>query len=336
MTRWLSGFALVVALLILYVPHVREATFVYEDDRSLAAASPDTWVKLLSGRGLTNQSWQTIRTPQGSHAVNLALHLVNVLLVGLLGWRLTGRSWIGLGLAGLFALHPLTTESVAYATSRSELLAALGVLAALLCATARSVWWGLAVPVCLAVAYAGKETGLIGLAILPGVLWVRGERLWAELLAWIGVATAVTIAAIAGPAIAALGGEIPSAPTGPIGWALVQASAVWRLVLLSVWPAWLSVTPDVPPSLWLGLGCTVLLAALAETAWRARRHAPLFTVGVLCCALVAAPRFLVRTPLNPFNEHQWYLAVPGVACALLGLIDLTCRRWACRSSWRWA
>lgn len=45
------------------------------------------------------------------------------------------------------------------------------------------------------------------------------------------------------------------------------------------------------------------------------------SVGIVWCALVALPRFFVRTPLSPFNEHQWYLALPGVACVISGLIE---------------
>ncbi|MCC7509884.1 MAG: hypothetical protein IT464_10950 [Planctomycetes bacterium] len=66
--------------------------------------------------------------PRGYHATNLLLHIFNALLVMLVAWRLTGRRWIG-GVAGLlFALHPVHVESVAWLSSRKDLLATLFML----------------------------------------------------------------------------------------------------------------------------------------------------------------------------------------------------------------
>ena len=71
--------------------------------------------------------------PLGYHIVNAALHLVNVALVYLLAlavWQSAGPAWAA---AALWALHPALTESVTNVAGRADLLAAFGVLAALLC-----------------------------------------------------------------------------------------------------------------------------------------------------------------------------------------------------------
>ncbi|MCC7262152.1 MAG: hypothetical protein IT369_06480, partial [Candidatus Latescibacteria bacterium] len=66
----------------------------------------------------------------GYHLVNLLVHLGCSLLVWRLGLRLVGE---GGWLAGLlFAVHPLCSEPVNYISSRSESMAALGYLGALL------------------------------------------------------------------------------------------------------------------------------------------------------------------------------------------------------------
>lgn len=60
--------------------------------------------------------------PAGHHAVNMAIHIVNtILLYGLLK-RLTEAFWPSLAVASLFALHPLHVESVAWIAERKDLL----------------------------------------------------------------------------------------------------------------------------------------------------------------------------------------------------------------------
>ena len=56
------------------------------------------------------------------HLVNLAIHVANTaLLLTLLAW-MTGRLWESAFVAGVFALHPLHVESVAWVAERKDLL----------------------------------------------------------------------------------------------------------------------------------------------------------------------------------------------------------------------
>lgn len=66
----------------------------------------------------------------GHHAVSLAIHLFNVILIFELLWSLTGAFGRSAVVAGLFAIHPLVIESVAWAAARKDLLCLLfGLLA---------------------------------------------------------------------------------------------------------------------------------------------------------------------------------------------------------------
>jgi len=56
------------------------------------------------------------------HRTNLVLHLANTVLLLLALRRLTGRFWPSLAVAGLFALHPLHVESVAWVAERKDVL----------------------------------------------------------------------------------------------------------------------------------------------------------------------------------------------------------------------
>ena len=60
--------------------------------------------------------------PGGHHLANVAYHLLNVLLVFVVLQRMTGAVWQSALVAGLFALHPLNVQSVAWASQRKSVL----------------------------------------------------------------------------------------------------------------------------------------------------------------------------------------------------------------------
>jgi tetratricopeptide (TPR) repeat protein len=66
------------------------------------------------------------------HLGNVVLHAANAVLVLLLFARTTRRLWPSLFVAGVFALHPLRVESVAWVSQRKDVLSAFFGLAAML------------------------------------------------------------------------------------------------------------------------------------------------------------------------------------------------------------
>jgi len=79
---------------------------------------PLTWLSLMADVSLFGQG------PLGPHLVNLLLHVANTLLVFCILRRLTGKVWRSALVAGLFGLHPLRVESVAWVAERKDLLCA--------------------------------------------------------------------------------------------------------------------------------------------------------------------------------------------------------------------
>ncbi len=70
------------------------------------------------------------RSAAGPHLINLLLHACNTLLLFTLLRGLTGAHWRSAMVAGLFALHPLRVESVAWIAERKDVLSAFfGLLA---------------------------------------------------------------------------------------------------------------------------------------------------------------------------------------------------------------
>ena len=105
--------------------------------------------------------------PEGYHAVNLAIHMANVLLVYVLGLVILGDLPWAFALAALWGVHPLLTEAVTNVVGRADLLMAFGVIAGLLCyirASAdgkRAVWWIVPMVLAQAVALFAKESGVV-------------------------------------------------------------------------------------------------------------------------------------------------------------------------------
>jgi len=69
--------------------------------------------------------------PAGHHLTSVLLHSLNVVLLFLLLARVTGKMWRSVMVAGLFALHPLNVETVAWVAERKSVLSTLFFLLAL-------------------------------------------------------------------------------------------------------------------------------------------------------------------------------------------------------------
>jgi tetratricopeptide (TPR) repeat protein len=63
--------------------------------------------------------------PAGHHRTSLLLHLATVLLLFLVLRRYTGATWRSFVVAGLFGVHPLRAESVAWVAERKDVLSAM-------------------------------------------------------------------------------------------------------------------------------------------------------------------------------------------------------------------
>jgi len=79
---------------------------------------PLTWLSLMLDMDLSGKG------AGGPHFTNLLLHTANAVLLFLLLRRLTGAHWRSAVVAGLFALHPLRVESVAWIAERKDVLSA--------------------------------------------------------------------------------------------------------------------------------------------------------------------------------------------------------------------
>ena len=81
---------------------------------------PLTWLSLMLDSELFG-----LENPGGFHAVNIALHLLNVLILFFVLDRATGETRLSAFVAALFAIHPIHVESVAWVAQRKDVLAGL-------------------------------------------------------------------------------------------------------------------------------------------------------------------------------------------------------------------
>jgi tetratricopeptide (TPR) repeat protein len=137
---WLPLLALLTATFASYVP-VFDAGYILLDDTGYTQTNPHvnqglTWENVrwaVTGTYLSN--WHPLTwwshmldveffglDPAGPHIVNVALHGVNVALLFSVLRSLTGAAAPSLFVAGVFALHPVNVESVAWIAQRKTLL----------------------------------------------------------------------------------------------------------------------------------------------------------------------------------------------------------------------
>lgn len=263
----------------------------------------------------------------GYHLVNLLVHLG----CGLLVWRLA-RHLVGEGawLAGLlFVVHPLGTEPVNYISSRSESLAALGYLGALLAhlKAETSPAWRWATLACFGAALLCKEMALT----LPAALllvdrwrgrWTRWRAYLPPMvlaLAYVGVLLANRFL---GDALAA-----PVHGAGEQAW--TQAKALGYYLRLATMPQALNVEHQFAlasapnPAV---LAALALVLSLAIAAWWGRSSLP----GLVAAwgVLVLLP--VLAMPLNMLvNERRLYLVVAGLCWLLAWALRGRLRLWFC-------
>ncbi|MEO8601329.1 MAG: hypothetical protein ABI629_02010, partial [bacterium] len=145
--------SLIALALAVYLPAI-DGPMVYDDPNAISQSNlirsltPLMQFFTLSTRPLSDFSFAinyaiSGLSPRGFHLTNMLLHAFNVALLYLIALRTlglpalsaryaaVGRS-VAWGAAALFAVHPLASESIAYLSSRSEVLAASFYLTALL------------------------------------------------------------------------------------------------------------------------------------------------------------------------------------------------------------
>lgn len=298
---------------------------------------PLTWMSLML-------DYQLFGGNAGAfHLVNVVWHMVGTVLLFLVLARMTRHVWRSVVVAGIFALHPLHVESVAWVSERKDVLStALAMLALLLYirytedpSARRYVW--------VALFFALSLTAKPMLVTFPFILllvdfWPMQRIRWpfswpalkplllekTPLLALAAVSGALTfIAQHSYGAVVALGNfPLPARlANGSIAYVTYLWKAFWPFDLAVLYPA-------EPPDTGTALMAALVLLALTAAAFRTIGRRPYLAVGWLWYLGTLVPVIgLVQVGLQSSADRYTYLPLVGLSIALVwGIADAVASR----------
>jgi len=295
---------------IVHYPTVHSWSALFE--RAGAGVRP-----LLKASYVAN--WTLDPGPLGFHAVNIALHAFNAVLLFLIGNKLVrGQAPICFAAALLFALHPMQTEAVTYISGRSSSLMATFYLVAMLAYLGNRFYWSAALFI---LACATRETAvtlpaaLLLIEICRRTPWrdiARRQAAHWALLAAAGVfillnARYFDLVAF-GFGERSLGENLLSQING------ISYLALHLVTLrgLNIDPALPTLTGWTPALAFQALG---LLAVLGIGVTNLRKR-PWLAFGILWFFLQLTPTNTIVPRLDVANDRQVYLACWGLFLAL--------------------
>ncbi len=315
-------------------------------DSSLGAINDDRQSP-LSGRPLVSLSFAINYAAGelnvwGYHAVNVAIHLVNALvLFALVRIVLTNPRWrktygdVAVHIAGatalIWALHPLHTETVNYVVQRTELLVAFFYLSGFACAAIggdekRSHAWSiLAVPLAVGGVFCKEVIVSLPLMILlyDGVFVAGGfvaavrkrPMMYAGLFAtWIALGVIIA----GGPRSASVGFAHDITPWQ---YLLTQVGVLVLYLRLSLWPASLSVSyADWPIA--NSLGDTIIpglfiVVLLGVCVVGLIRRSALGLLGLACFLILAPTSSFVPIATEVVAERRMYLPLAAIVLLIV-------------------
>ena len=299
-----------------------------------------------------NYAWGGLAV-RGYHLANLAIHAGAALaLFGLLR-RTLGRTALSLGIALLWALHPLQTEAVTYVVQRAESLMGLFYLVTLYCfvrgvqntdgAARENFWFFGSFSACLlgmgtkeVMATAPVVVLLYDRVFLSGSFRTALSRRWR-----VHAGLAGTWLLLAAELASAGGNRGGSAGFGSgAGWGayvLTQFRAIAVYLRLALWPHplifdhgtfWVGSVAEILPQ------AIVVCVLLAASAWALGR--PRWAgMGFLGAAffLVLAPTSLVPGATQMIVEHRMYLPLAAVLTAVVLGLEAVLRNRAVPLTW---
>jgi protein O-mannosyl-transferase len=345
---WAAALAGLLLVIEVYGPALSGA-FVL-DDRYLPFMDPNAAQIALRGwitglRPLLYFSyWLNFQTsgsggidPYGYHLSNVFLHFLGSLVITLVAARLlelsgtTGRARNILSAiaGGIFLLHPLQTESVAYVASRSEVLSVLLYFSAFAVFLYRrtesiTVLRSIAIVALFAAAISTKEHTLTlgALLLLADYYWgLGGIRKNGPLYGILAVAGAWGVFAVwrvlQGATTAGFG--VPGLT--PATYFFTQCRVIWTYVRLFFLPFGQNVDPDVAVSHTLfehgAIFGLAALVALIAAAWIYRKRWPLAAFGVFMFVLLLTPTSSFVPIIDVSAERRMYLPFLGLVLVCL-------------------
>ena len=334
--------------------------FVYDDVRTVVdngtivtLRDPLAILQHEWTRPLTNLSFAVDHAiwgpaPFGFHLTNVVLHVLNTMLVFLIGLRMfraeqhratgagmTTPTWLAGLAATLFACHPIMSEAVVYVSSRADLLCACFFLLALLAATAwlerGRRWTQVAMWTAWVLALLAKETAVVFplvLLALTQVYRVRAAGTQTPVTRTLLSMHALMLIAAAARLFVLLRVEGGGASvTASLSSAVATGATALRLLCVpagqSIFHAVVPLSSAADLRLWTFAAVTIVAGALL---WRTWNHLGAVGFGLCLLAATLAPAlFGSAQGTEAFAEHRLYLPAAGFLLLLASLVDALMR-----------
>ncbi|MGD0551685.1 MAG: hypothetical protein ABSB25_03430 [Sedimentisphaerales bacterium] len=212
-----GAIAIVAGCFTAYIPAI-ESGYIWDDDKYVTAnpllSAPDGLYRIWFSTDSPSQYFPLVYTtfraeyqlwglnPAGYHAVNVAIHCINALLLWVILRRLSiPGAWLA---SAIFALHPVQVESVAWITERKNTLMLLFSLLSILCwvksvfdnqSGRKAVLLYTGSLVFCALALFSKATACMLPAALVLVLWLKHSPItvkrWLQIVPYIAMAIGI-------------------------------------------------------------------------------------------------------------------------------------------------
>jgi tetratricopeptide (TPR) repeat protein len=277
------------------------------------------------------------------HLTSVLLHTTNGVLLFLLFARMTGALWRSALVAGLFAVHPLHVESVAWIAERKDVLSTmlliLTVHAWLGWLRSRTAGRYAAVVALFALGLMAKPMLVtLPLALMLLDVWPLNRTaepvLWAEKLPLFALSAASAVVTFVAQRSV---GAVQSIQSLAFRERLANAAESYvRYLGQMLWPLRLACFYPHPGEIRFpaALGSMLLLLGITVSAVRARRRAPYLSLGWFWYVVTLAPVIgLVQVGAQARADRYTYVPLIGIFVAMAwGLGELTSRFPSARSA----
>lgn len=293
--------------------------------------------------------------PSGYHWVNFFLHALNVALLFLLSLQLWKELWPSAFVAGVWAVHPVLTESVTNIIGRSDLLAAASTMSGLLFylkSTGSKGWpriaWLAALTTVTFIGVFSKESAvaILGIVVLFELTWWKDRRqLRGLLFGCAAIAPALLVlfyqrsVVFAGTVTTEAGFlDNPLAGTHFITARLTAIAVMARYLWLLVWPAQLScdysftAIPLTDGGVWDWIAWLTVVAVIGVVAWQFSRNRVVFFFAAFAF-ITFVPVSNLLFPIGTIMAERFlYLPAAAFAVSLVFAIYFAAERLGSRAA----
>lgn len=292
---------------------------------SYANWHPLTWISLM----LDTRLFGPVAEPM--HVVNVILHIGSTILLFLALLRMTNKPWRSAVVAGVFALHPLHVESVAWVSERKDVLSTFFLMLTLLLyaryAEKPSPGRYAGIVASFALSLMSKPMAVTLPFVLLLLDWWPLERLkrdsnrvlWEKtpLLAMSAVASVLTFKAQQGFGAMVKLTQIPflgRLENATVSYGTYIGKALWPRDLAVLYPIH-GVTFEA-----LAISCLVLIAITGLAVWRVRQN-PYLLMGWLWYLGMLVPAIgLVQVGAQAMADRYTYVPLVGLSISLVWAI----------------